>query len=134
VIRQTANIVTSALVEYGGKGDFAGHIGGDDFVLITTPDKVDNICSRIIKVFDELIPYHYSEEDRRNGYIIAEDRDGIIKQFPVTSISIAVVTNDKYELKNLSQISQVVAELKTYAKTLEGSVYVRDRRRRIREG
>ncbi len=134
VIRQTASIITSALVEYGGKGDFVGHIGGDDFALITTPDKADNICSRIIEVFDELIPHHYREEDQKNGYIITEDRDGKIRQFPIISISIAVVTNEKYDLKNLSQISQVAAELETYAKTLKGSVYVKDRRKRIREG
>ena len=48
VIRETARILIKTVHEKGGLDDFIGHIGGDDFVIITTPGKVDNLCKQII--------------------------------------------------------------------------------------
>ena len=51
VIKLTAQIIMETIKELGNNDDFMGHIGGDDFILITTPDKVDPLSARIVEIF-----------------------------------------------------------------------------------
>ena len=129
VIKQTAKAIADVVKEYGSDLDFIGHIGGDDFIIITTPDKDDIVCSKIIDSFTKIIPLYYNKEDRGRGYIELENRRGQIERFPIMTISIAVVTsNDQRRIKHFAQISDIAAEIKKAAKRIEGSVYIKDRR------
>jgi len=128
LIKECARILIRACAECGNKNDFIGHIGGDDFVVITTPDKVDVLCTSIIKEFDKAAPMFYNEEDRKAGFIFANDRKGILQKIPITSISIGVVSNEKRTLSHVAEISEIGAELKKYAKTIEHSNYIKDSR------
>jgi PleD family two-component response regulator len=128
VIQQTARIIVEHMKEVGNPEDFIGHIGGDDFIVITSPDKVDLICPRIIKSFDKEILKFYSPRDRAKGYITGKDRQGRINKFPIMSITIGVVTNTKRKFNHTGQVAAVGAELKRYGKSLGGSNYVIDRR------
>jgi DNA-binding response OmpR family regulator len=128
VIQQTARIIVEHMKEVGNPEDFIGHIGGDDFIAITSPDKVDLICPRIIKSFDKKILKFYSPRDRAKGYITGKDRQGRINKFPIMSITIGVVTNTKRKFNHTGQVAAVGAELKRYGKSLGGSNYVIDRR------
>jgi diguanylate cyclase (GGDEF)-like protein len=128
IIQETARILIEALDEVGDKDDFIGHVGGDDFVIITTPEKVDAICRKIIEKFDAKAPSFYAEEDREKGYITAKDRQGREVQIPLMTISIAVVTNAKAPIQHVAEVSQRGAEIKEYVKSLPGSNYVIDRR------
>lgn len=67
LIKNTARIIVNASRDLGNSDDFIGHIGGDDFIAITTPDKVDNISKRAIEVFDKTVPDLYNEKDRKKG-------------------------------------------------------------------
>ncbi|MDE4542104.1 response regulator [Thermoanaerobacterium sp. R66] len=129
IIRQTARILKDALFKCGNPNDFLGHIGGDDFIIITTPDKIDDICNYIINTFDEDIKRYYDDEDLANGYIEVINRRGEIQRFPIVSISIAVVTNENRNFDNELQISAVAAEIKRKLKSIEGSKYLKDRRK-----
>ncbi|MCM8801206.1 MAG: response regulator [Candidatus Omnitrophica bacterium] len=131
VIRETARILIRAVQEFGNPDDFIGHIGGDDFVIITTPEVVDNICKKIIEGFEKTSPSFYNETDRKNGYIIAYDRKGKEQKIPLLSISIGVVTNEFRKIEHVAQIGEIGAELKGYAKRLERSNYIRDKRKDI---
>lgn len=133
VIQLTSEIIKEAVEKMGGKDDFIGHIGGDDFIIITSPKRVDNIALRIISRFDELIPYEYKEEDRSLGYIKTKDRRGRERRYPLMTISVAGVTNIKGRITHYGEISELGAELKRYAKSKPGSVYVKDRRRQIKQ-
>jgi diguanylate cyclase (GGDEF)-like protein len=132
IIRATAGIIAKAVGDRGNKDDFIGHIGGDDFVVITSPDRYRQICKTIIKKFDQAIPEFYDTEDKQRGYIVAENRQGEEIGFPLATISIAVVTNQKRELSNHIQFGEVAAELKERAKATRGSIYVVDRRTHAR--
>ncbi|HEY6042089.1 MAG TPA: response regulator [Anaerolineae bacterium] len=129
VIRMLGRIVVQVTLERGGKDDFVGHIGGDDFVVITTPVTAEILAETIIKQFDKEVLLHYNEEDRAQGFIEGIDRQGNPMHVPVTSLSVAVVTNDTRPLTHPGQVAQIAAELKTYAKKLPGSQYVFDRRK-----
>ena len=130
-IMQTAYILYSAVKRHGNKDDFMGHIGGDDFVFITTPDRYRTICNNFIAIFDRVIPFHYPEKDRLKGYIVARDRTKKIKNIPLMSVSIAVVTHDAVsQFRNIIEVNEKVAEVKRYLKTFPGSKFMEDRRNR----
>ena len=129
VIRETARILIQATQQAGNPGDFIGHIGGDDFVVITDPQAADKICEKIIAEFDKKVPSFYKEADRKNGYIIALDRQGKEQKIPLLSISIGMVTNEFRNIEHVAQIGEIGAELKSYAKHLERSNYIRDQRK-----
>lgn len=131
VIKLTAKILLDAVNLIGNERDFLGHIGGDDFVIITTPDRVDEMCNYIIYRFDEDIKYSYDDEDRKRGYIETIGRTGEKMMFPLVSISIAIVTNEFRDFKSDLEISAVAAEIKKKLKTIDGSCYLKDRRRGI---
>lgn len=129
VIRLTAQIIMAAMKELGNNDDFLGHIGGDDFILITTPDRVDDITNRIIETLDRIIPFYYDKDTREKGYIEELDRQGRMNKFPIMSISIAVVTNLHRQIKHIGEVSDIAAELKRLAKNKQGSVVIKDQRK-----
>ncbi|MBI1884277.1 MAG: response regulator [Chlamydiae bacterium] len=127
-IQGVATLLTQVVKEKGGVTDFIGHIGGDDFVLITDPPHIDSLCTEIIRRFDQFAPTLYDSKDRERGYLVLKDRQGNLQEFPLMTLSIAVVTNEKKPITHAGQIHTIATELKKYAKTLPGSNYVRDRR------
>ncbi|MFC1704619.1 response regulator [Candidatus Omnitrophota bacterium] len=129
VIRDTARIMLKAVKERGNPDDFAGHIGGDDFVFITSLDKADALCEQIIQEFDKAAPLFYSEEDRAKGFIVGKDRKGNIKEIPLLSIAIGVVTNESRTISHVAEIGEIGAELKEHAKSYGNSSYVKDKRK-----
>ena len=129
VIRETARILIQSTHEAGNPNDFIGHIGGDDFVIVTTPDVVDSLCRKVIADFEKTSPSFYNETDRKIGYIIGLDRQGKEQKIPLLSVSIGVVTNESRKIEHVAQIGEIGAELKSYAKSLERSNYVKDQRK-----
>ncbi|MHB8896608.1 MAG: GGDEF domain-containing response regulator [Candidatus Geothermincolia bacterium] len=129
VIRMTGDVLAKALQNNASGDDFLGHVGGDDFVVLTPPDSAEAVSKDIIRTFDERIREHYSPEDLQKGYIVSIDRRGYVMKFPVMTISISIVHNEHRQLTDPAQIGRIAAELKKYAKDLEGSVYVFDRRK-----
>ncbi len=109
-------------------GGFVGHIGGDDFIFNVPLKKLEGCCDEIIQLFDELIPYQYTSEDRKAGYFLGKDRRGTVHRIPLMTLSIGVVTNLTQRFSHTAQVSELAAEMKMYAKTIHGSVYVVDRR------
>jgi len=130
VIRATARIIINIVKNFGTPSDFIGHIGGDDFVVITQPQIVDLLCQKIIETFDKISPTFYNEEDRQKGYILTKDRKGNEEKIPLLSISIGVVTNEYRKIEHVAQIGEIGAELKSLAKRLERSNYIKDKRKK----
>jgi diguanylate cyclase (GGDEF)-like protein len=134
LIQTTTAIIKKAVAVHGSGHDFVGHIGGDDFVVITIPERYRRTCQAIINSFDHVIPEFYDPPDRKRGYIIGEDRKGQKTSFPLASISIAVVTNDTRHIENHIEFGELAAELKEHAKSMKGSVLLVDRRDGSGEG
>jgi GGDEF domain-containing protein len=128
VIRVLARILHDVVKGVCGEGGFVGHIGGDDFIFIIPASAVQPVCSEIVEVFDLLIPFQYSESDRRAGYFFGKDRRGQLHRVPLMTLSIGVVTNEKRPFTSAAQVSELATEMKAYAKSLHGSVFSVDRR------
>lgn len=131
VIKLLADIITGICHKIGNTRDFVGHIGGDDFVVITTIDKMEILSQEIIDTFDSSIKLMYNEEDIKRGYIATKDRKDREMKFPIMTVAIGIVINKDHKFSNPLEIGEVAAEVKAVAKSIEGkSYYFIDRRRR----
>lgn len=130
VLKMTGMVVRDAQRSMGNHDDFVGHIGGDDFVVITSPERVSVLCEKIIQDFDREIVNHYRPEDLASGKLVGVDRYGVERSFNIMSISIAVVSDVHRDIKSPTEIAKIAAEIKDYVKRLPGSNYLVDRRRR----
>lgn len=130
VIKNTARILINSVQKKGTPQDFIGHVGGDDFVIVTMPEKIDGVCKNIITKFDAMVPGLYSKKDREKGYIIGKNRKGKTEKILLISISIGVVSTKNKKVKHVGEIGEIGAELKEYAKSLKGSNYVTERRKK----
>jgi diguanylate cyclase (GGDEF)-like protein len=128
VLKALARVLVDE-VRPGGPADFIGHIGGDDFIALSTPDRMELAAGKICAAFDAIAPSFYSEADRARGSIRAKDRQGVEREFPLLSVAIGICHNRERALKNFAQVAALGAELKKAAKSKTGSTYVVDRRR-----
>lgn len=128
VILFTARLLKALLNKYVPEKNFLGHIGGDDFIFIISVDAAENICRKTIRHFDYLIKRFYQPHDLNEGKILCVDRDGEKKWIPIVSISMVIIDIRGGSGSDLKAISTHIAQLKKYAKSLPGSVFVRDRR------
>jgi diguanylate cyclase (GGDEF)-like protein len=119
---------------------FVGNIGGDDFLMGFKMDiprtneesivQVKETLERLIKEFDEGIKRFYSKQDIEHGYLEAEGRRGGIEHYPIMTLSIAVVTNERRLFNHPLEISNTFVSVKRKAKSMPGSVVCFDQRRR----
>ena len=128
VIRMLATILHDVVKGSCGDEGFIGHIGGDDFIFIVPLHAAAGVCQEIISVFDGLIPLQDSEADRRAGYFFGKDRRGQLHRVPLMTLSIGVATNERRHFVHAAQVSELATEMKTYAKSLPGSIFTFDRR------
>lgn len=130
IIEFTAKTILNSVhsAEAEGTG-FVGHIGGDDFIAIVPYANVEDLCKKIISEFDREVTKFYTDEDVKRGYIEVANRKGIIEQFPLTSISVAVVVAEKNRFENILEIGEVATQVKHVVKSIMGSSYSIDRRR-----
>lgn len=127
-IRSTASLLTEAVRQLGNGDDFVGHVGGDDFVIMTSPDRADEIAERVKTEFDRRVAGFYNKVDLDRGYIEVLDRQGVLKRFPVMSFTVAIISSDARPITHYAKLIDAVAELKRYGKSQTGSVVVRERR------
>lgn len=127
VILLLARILAWAVQRHGGRGDLVGHIGGDDFVCITTPDKATRICKAVTRCFGRLARHCYPAEDRSRGWVMARGRDGVERRFPLVSVSLAVL--DCGVESTLLEIGERAAHVKHLAKCIVGNAFVLERER-----
>lgn len=129
IIKFTARTITKHIHQIENSENFVGHVGGDDFVAIISQADYDFVCQNIIAEFDKFSPGFYNDIDVERGYVEVANRRGIIEQFPLTSISIAVLEIDSKIYKNTLEIGEIAGQVKHKAKAVLGSTYVVNKRR-----
>ena len=129
IIKFTSRCILKHIHDTESEDSFVGHIGGDDFVAITSNINCEQICQDIVLEFDQGVLKYFNKEDIENGYLEVPNRKCILEQFPLTTISIGVVIADKGRFYNVLEIGEVAAQVKHLAKITPGSTYVIDRRK-----
>jgi PleD family two-component response regulator len=127
-IKLVASTMAETIKQSGGDTDFLGHIGGDDFIIVTEPLRAETLARAIATNFDRDVPRLYDAVDRNRGWIASRDRRGNAMKFPLMSLSLAIVTKSN-RITSYQSIGEVAAELKSYAKRQAGSFVATDKRR-----
>jgi len=127
-IAWVGEVIREAVRTHGAPQDLVGHIGGDDYVVITAARHAEPIAQAVIAAFDRGISRFYSDEDLQAGYFVGKDRYGVERQIPLLTVSIAVVCSEMLETVSLATIGEECARMKRHLKALPGSNYLLDRR------
>jgi diguanylate cyclase (GGDEF)-like protein len=128
VIGLLAKTLKEASAAAGLPPPFVGHVGGDDFVALCTPEQVELLCRRVVDAFDADVLAMYDPEEVEAGYVSIIDRQGNERHYPLTSVSIGVATTERRRYDDPREVVAVATEMKTVAKGREGSAVAIDRR------
>jgi diguanylate cyclase (GGDEF)-like protein len=123
MIRLVGRICQRVVRQCGNPDDFVGHVGGDDFVVVTTPERAHTLCRYICDHYKEESAALYRPEDVRRGSISGVDRKGRSYQFPLISLSIGVVNNQLWQPRSMQEVSYIAAEAKNHAKQSTDNAY-----------
>lgn len=107
------------LEEAAGEVDidtFLGHVGGDDFVILTQADAAEQIAQRVCRGFDRAVPALYDPDDLDRGYIEVTDRRGRAVRYEPVSVSIGIVAADGRRYAHPSEVVSTATEMKRFAK------------------
>lgn len=123
LIRIVGRICQRVVRDHGNPDDFVGHIGGDDYVILTTPERAHTLCRLICTSYKLESRALYHPEDLQRGSICGIDRKGHTHLFPLVSLSIGVVNNQVRRSHTLKEVSYLAAEAKCQAKHSADNVY-----------
>ena len=132
-IKNLARCVTGTVARETDGGGFVGHVGGDDFIAIVTPEASESTAKGVIDCWDAVVKQLYDPEDARRGYIEVEDRRKQRNRFPLTTVSVGIATNARRPINSHWEASEIATEMKQFAKRDQHSSYAIDRRRDIDE-
>jgi len=99
---------------------FKAHIGGDDFFVGKDIENEELLCLHFIEEVISNFCTHalefYSKEDQERGYIVAKDREGALKQFPMLSVSASVILTKEGKSYTTNTLNEVLSLQKKVAK------------------
>lgn len=117
------NLLATTIIEAVSKtglqeDDFVGHEGGDDFVILTTPERVEAMAHHILTKFSADALHLFDESDRVRGGFVARDRFGAEVTVPLTAVAIAVITSRPGRWDSAEALIRHAARVKIYVKSL----------------
>ncbi len=110
VLRFTAMMLGEVVDKFGGQNDFLGHVGGDNFVVITSVEAAQLMKAELKKRFAEEVLSHYNFMDRQQGFIMAPDETGAMVKTPMMTMAIGVVTPQTHIFADIREITELAAE------------------------
>lgn len=110
VLRFTAMLLTEVVDEAGTGDDFIGHIGGDEFIIVSKPETSPRLKSRLIQRFNEEVETFYNFQDRERGYI---EMDG--GKQPLMTLAVGLIYHDTVEFSDIREITEIAAEARRKA-------------------
>jgi diguanylate cyclase (GGDEF)-like protein len=128
-INMVGKLLQEVVRKHGGEADLVGHIGGDDYVILTDPERCEVIAKTVISTFDSRIHELYNKKDFKAGFILGTDRHGVKRSFPLLTMSIAITLSENLNYPSILEISNNCARMKEHLKRLKNSNYLIDRRK-----
>ncbi len=131
VIKAIGKIISDVILQTDDQFScFCGHIGGDDFIIITGAHHAEYIASQVIKTLEQHLPLFHGEIDFPAGCYSAVNRKGELETFGLLSLSIGIVNSRLTPVTSYAQLASISTEVKKAAKKLPGSSVVINRRTR----
>ena len=116
VIRDTGNAIRRAVSAVGASDDFVGHIGGDDFIVVTSPGRADAVAQECAARFRDVVARAVGEEAMLIGNFTEVDREGILRTMPLACLSAAILTVRPEDWVSSKHLGARAAEVKRRAK------------------
>jgi diguanylate cyclase (GGDEF)-like protein len=117
-----------AVIDIGLPPAFLGHVGGDDFVLICTPDQVLPLTDKAVTEFESAADQLYDAEDRARGYVSVKSRRDGVRDVGLVTVSVGVALSTRRVYHDPRELVADASEMKTVAKSQPGSFVAVDRR------
>ena len=128
VIRLLARCLREAANAVDGPPVFTGHIGGDDFVVVSTPEQAEPISRGALAGFDAAVLDLHDPRDVSTGSFRVIDRQGNERTYPLVSVSVGVALSNRRRVDDPRELAAVASEMKAVAKSEPGSRVAVDRR------
>jgi diguanylate cyclase (GGDEF)-like protein len=129
VIKAIGEIIND-VIQFAGEefNIFCGHIGGDDFIVISGAHHAEYISGLIIKSLEKYLPEFHGDKDFGERGYSAINRKGEQETFGLVSLSIGIVNTRLTPVTSYAQLASLSTEVKKAAKKLPGSSIVINRR------
>ncbi len=112
VLRFCSQVITEAVQRFGTSGDFIGHSGDENFVIITSEAAAEKLCNHLKQRFNSEIQPHYNFIDRQNGYILNRTDDFHEEKTPLMALATGIVSPTKFSFSDIREITEVAAEVR----------------------
>jgi PleD family two-component response regulator len=122
VLRFTGLVMGEVIDALGTPQDFIGHIGGDDFIIITTLEAVDALKERLETRFANDVATFYDFKTREQGVVNYIDSNGHERQAPLMSLNVGKVSSEDGPFTDIRQITEVAAEARRQAQEVPKAV------------
>src|SRR5262249_33900449 len=93
VLSMLARLLADVMEEEGAKVRFVGHLGGDDYVALTSSDSAQRIAEALTQRFDTESRAFFTPRDLERGYFEMVNRSGRREMVPLLALTIAIVDN-----------------------------------------
>ncbi|CAN7599779.1 phosphodiesterase [Acidovorax sp. LjRoot118] len=113
MIRLVARLATT---HCDARRDFVGHVGGDDFMLIFQSSNWLQRCKNIVDEFAREALTLFDDGARAMGGIHSEDRHGVRRFFPCTTLAIGAVRIQPGTYRHAEEVANLAAVAKHEAK------------------
>ena len=123
-----AHVLCRVVDEEGQPGDFVGHVGGDDFVVVCHSAGAEILARAFVREFDGGVGDLHDAEDLASGYLETRTRTGAVERMPLITLTVALINDVAGRYRHSVEMSDALAELKSYGKRRKGSVVVEERR------
>ena len=123
-----AHVLCEAVDREGEPGDFVGHVGGDDFLVICSTSRAEAIAQAVVETFDAGVGDLHDADDLAAGYLEIRTRTGEIARAPLITLTVALISDVAGRYDHPAAMSDALAELKANGKRQAGSVVVVERR------
>lgn len=98
-------------------GAFVGHVGGDDFVIISTAEQMHAILKIVLVDFDREVVGYYTSKDRQRGGLVTSNRQYHKQFFPLMKLSCAVIDTGIRQIHHYAELVEIATELKHHLKS-----------------
>ncbi len=109
---------------FSARLDFVGHVGGDDFLVVMRSSDWRERVIRVVEKFSTTVATFYSPEHASAGRIVAADRDGASREFPLLTLSVAALDSETFGATSADAIANLLAHVKKLAKQQPGNSFV----------
>lgn len=127
-IQALAKVLRRAVAAIGDPPVFLGHVGGDDFILICTPEQLSALTKYAVVDFERTSAAMYDPLDALRGYVEIVNRRGEVMKVSLVSLSIGVAMSTQRRFTDPREVVAVASEMKSVAKKQFGSYVAVDRR------